>query len=150
MHKRVAGVALTAVLTIVSLAGCQATTPGSFTRTDAQADVATWTHDAETALGSSTTRVRFNAYETCRTDHAYFTTSFQWRTETSVSVPGARQSAVTSALAASFAKRGWSSSKSAGAVTLIGPKGARHSGQIRIEPDGPTLLVISVISPCYT
>ena len=150
MHKRVPVAVLTGALMVAGLTGCQAITPASFTRTDAQADVVAWTHEAETALGSPTARVRFSAYETCRTDHAYFTTTSQWQTETSLGVPRARQSDAVSALSASLARRGWKSSKSTGTVTLVGPKGAHHTGQIRIEPDGPTALLISVVSPCYS
>jgi predicted small lipoprotein YifL len=150
MHKRVAVVALTAALAIISLAGCQAIGPGSFTRADARADVATWTQDAEATLGSPTTRVRFDGFEVCRTDHGYFTTTSQWRTATTLSMPRARQSAAMSTVSESFVTRGWNSSKSNGAVTLTGPKGAHHTGQIRIEPYGSTSLLVSVVSPCHS
>ena len=149
MHKRVALAALTAALTVAGLAGCQAAGPGSFTRADAQADVVTWTHDAETALGSPTARVSFDGYEVCRTDRGYFTTTSQWRTETTLGVARARQSAAISRVSGAFVKRGWSSSKSTAPVTLVGPKGARHTGQIRIESYGSTAILISAVSPCY-
>jgi hypothetical protein len=150
MQKRLVVAVVIAALTIVSLAGCQATTPGSFTRSDARANVATWTGDAESVLGSPKATIGFDGYEACRTDHAYFPTTSEWRTATSLSMPRARQSAAISTVLASFTGHGWTGSKTAGAVTLVGPKGARHQGRIRVEPDGPASLVITVISPCYT
>ena len=150
MNKRVAFAIVTAVLAFVSLAGCQAVKPGTFTRADAQADVAVWTHDAETAVGSPSTDTRSDGYETCRTDHGYFTTSSQWRTITYLTVPQKRQTAAISTLSAAFVALKWKSVTSAGLVTLSGPKGASHAGLIRVERGDESTLVISVVSPCYS
>jgi hypothetical protein len=150
MQKRVPAAILTAALTVVSVAGCQSITPGTLTRTQAQTDVAAWTRDAETALGSPTSAVRFDGYETCRSDHGYFTTSSEWRTVTSLGVPRPRQSAAISTLSAAFVGRTWSTATSSTLVRLSGPKGARHLGLIEIERGGAATLVITVISPCYS
>jgi hypothetical protein len=150
MRKRGLGVTVLAALVVLGLAGCQASSPGALTRSGAQSDVATWTHDAETALGSPKARVQFDGFEACRTDHSYFTTSSEWRTVTLLSVPKARQAAAITALSADFVARNWSTATSNGFVNLSGPKNARHRGLVRIERDGDSMLAITVISPCYT
>jgi hypothetical protein len=139
-----------AALALVSLSGCQAVTSGGFTRVSAQADVDGWTHEAEIALKSPTAGVRASGYETCRTDRGFFTTSWEWRTITNLSVPAARQSAAISTLTAAFTATGWTRSNPAGLVTLTGPTGERRRGLIRLENGGASTLIISVISPCYS
>jgi hypothetical protein len=147
--KRAVAVGAIAVLALLLLAGCQSVPPGTFVRAQAQADVAGWTHDARDAAGSPVARTTADGYETCRTDTAYFSTSFQWRTITNLSVSASRQAAATSAISAAFVKNGWVETKSSGLVTLAGPHDASRRGILRIETAGSSQLAVSAISPCY-
>jgi len=149
MRKRVVGGVILSALALGGLSGCQAVAPGGFTRATAQADVAGWTHDAQKALGSPAASIRANDFETCRTDHSYFSTSFEWRTITNLSVPAARQAAAIRTLASAFVASGWVRSNPDGLVTLTGPTDARRRGLIRVEYGGASTLVLSVLSPCY-
>jgi hypothetical protein len=149
MQKRGTVAVVLAALALLGLAGCQAVKPGTFTRADAQADVSAWTQDAQTAVGSPSADTRSDGYETCRTDHGFFTTTSQWRTITYLTVPKKRQAAAISTLSAAFVARNWTSTTSGGSVSLSGPKGASRTGLIRVERGGGSTLVISVVSPCY-
>jgi hypothetical protein len=137
-------------LALAGLSGCQAEGSGGFTRAGAQTDVDRWTRQAEAALGSPTASIRASGFETCRTDHSYFTTSFEWRTITNLSVPAAQQSAAISTVSAVFAANGWVRSTPGGLVTLTGPTTQRRRGLIRLETGGASTLVIAVLSACYS
>jgi hypothetical protein len=149
MGRRAIAVGAMAVLALSLLSGCQAVAPGTFVRAEAVADAALWTRDAVRAAGSPSASTRADGYETCRTDSAYFTTTFQWRTITYLGVAASRQSDTISAIAAAFGRSGWHATSSRGAVTLTGPSGPSHRGVIRVEPAGSSNLALSVISPCY-
>jgi hypothetical protein len=141
---------LLVALALASLSGCSAVTSGGFTSADARTAVAAWTHEAETTLGSPTASVRASGYETCRTDHGFFTTSWEWRTITNLSVPAASQTSAISTVSTAFTASGWVRSNPRGLVTLTGPTNERRRGLVHIETGGASTLVIWVISPCYS
>jgi hypothetical protein len=142
---------LVAVL-LLCLTGCQTVSAGSFTRTLARADVASWTRQAVDAVKSPPPAgsTKSDAFETCRSDNGYFTTLYQWRTITNVDVPLAQQPAATRAIEKSFQSRGWTVSHPTGLVSLAGPRAAKRRGLITIQTAGDSQLAISVISPCYS
>lgn len=142
---------LAAVL-LLCLTGCQTVSAGTFTRTLARADVASWTGQSINAVKSPPPQVsiKSDAFETCRSDSGYFTTSYQWRTITYAGVPLAHQAAATTAIENSFESRGWTVSHTLGLVSLTGPRGKKLKGLITIQTAGDSQLAISVVSPCYS
>ncbi|HEX4057486.1 MAG TPA: hypothetical protein VHX87_04105 [Galbitalea sp.] len=151
MRCRVISAFAVSLVLVGSLAGCQATGPGSFTRSEAQTDVAKWTTLAVRAVGSpaTTSQTKLNAFEACRSDHGFFTTTLQWRTITNIDVPASRQVAVTRVIEKAFEQAGWRASTPQGFVTLTGPDNEKRRGAILIQTAGATQLAISVVSPCY-
>jgi hypothetical protein len=150
MVRRAIAATLMAIVLGCGLAGCQQAGPGSFTRTVAQADVAAWTKGAVEAAHPSNSATKLSAFETCRSNTAYFATTFQWRTITNVDVSASDQPAATRAIEAAFERANWKLSLPGGLVTLTGPDDQKRRGLITIQTAGPTQLAISVVSPCYT
>jgi hypothetical protein len=152
MGRRVVAAVALALVIAISLAGCQAVTKGSMTRTLAQSDVAAWTRQAVAATSEPppSTITKLNAFDACRSDTAYFSTSFQWRTITNIDVPLARQAAATRAIASAFELRHWRAVSSAGLLTITGPTTSKLRGLITVQTAGSSQLAISVVSPCYT
>jgi hypothetical protein len=132
-----------------SVAGCQSTPAGSFTRTLAQADVAAWTRQVVAAAGSSGSVTKLNAFDTCRSDTGLFPTSSQWRTVTYADVQGNDQTAATRAIESAMEHARWKLTTPRGVVMLTGPNDQKRRGLIIIQSGGPSQLAISVISPCY-
>ncbi|HEX4444684.1 MAG TPA: hypothetical protein VHZ81_14030 [Galbitalea sp.] len=143
--------AVVGALALGSLAGCQATTPGSFTRALAQADTAKWTKQAVNAAASSapTATTKLSGFEACRSDTGFFTTSDEWRTITDIAVSSAQQEAATAAIAGAFTKSGWTETRPRGLVTLKGGATGKRKGLITVQTAGPTALAITVESGCY-
>ena len=144
---------LAAVTIVVAgvLSGCQSGPSPTSPRALAQAATKAWTRDAVHAVASPApkTITKSDAFEICRTDHGYFTTSSQWRRITDISVPLSRQAAATAAIRRAFEADSWAASRSAGITTLVGPVGAKGKGLITVQTAGESQLVVVVISPCY-
>jgi hypothetical protein len=151
MARRVLVATAIAVVVALLVAGCQATGPGAFTRSDAQADVARWTAQAEDAISdpAPTAQPTLNAFDVCRSDQGYFATTYQWRTVTTIDVPAARQAGAIRAIETAFTGHQWRATVSRGIVALTGPRSAKRRGFITLQTDGASQLSIAVISPCY-
>jgi hypothetical protein len=145
-----ARVLVLAALVLLCLTGCQAAPAGAFTRTVARADVATWTRQAIRAASSPRASTKSDAFETCRSDAGFFTTSYEWRTITNLAVPLSDQKAATDAIEHSFEASGWAVSRPTGIVAIAGPKGSKLKGLITIQTAGDSQLAIAVMSPCYS
>jgi hypothetical protein len=148
MGKRAVSAVAVAALALAMLSGCEAK-PGAFVRSSAQADVAAWTQDARSAIGSPVATVKFDGFQTCRTDTGYFATRFQWHTVTNLAVPASRQTAEVAAISRSFAAMGWRPKSAAGIVTITGPAAAARRGIVLVQTAGATQLAVAVTSPCY-
>jgi hypothetical protein len=134
-----------AIVAVAGLTGCQAA--GSFTRVAAEADTARWTTDAVRAAGSPDSTTKLSAFEACRSDAGFFTTTYEWRKITNVSVPQASQPKETAAIASAFVAIGWRESEPRGLVTLTGT--GKRKGLITVQTAGSSALAIKVLSPCY-
>jgi hypothetical protein len=136
-----------AIVAITGLTGCQAA--GSFTRVAAEADTATWTAQAVKAAGSPApaATTKLSAFEACRSDAGFFTTTYEWRTITNVAVPLASQPQASAAIVASFEASGWRASGPNRFISLTGT--GKRKGLITLQSAGDSALAITVKSPCY-
>jgi hypothetical protein len=151
MARRVLAAIAIAIAAALCLAGCQASGPGGFTRSDAQAAVAKWTAQAQDAVSDPAPQAHatLNAFEVCRSDRGYFATTNEWRTVTVIDVPTARQAGAIRAIETAFTSQKWRAVESRGIVALTGPRTSTGRGYITVQTGGDAQLSIAVISPCY-
>jgi hypothetical protein len=133
---------------VLGLAGCSAST--GYNRTDAKADVAKWLQNVESTADSGHATPRSETFITCNADHAYFVTTWQWRTVAQLTVPKAKQDAVLADIRSAFESSHWTSSTSDTVLTLTGPATDDGRAQILVAPDDNALVTISVTSACYS
>lgn len=144
------GLAIAGIVSVALLAGCAAT-PGKYTYADAR----TASHSATTvALAGlpESRKVLSDAHITCPSDSGFFTSSFTWRTVTSIAVSaGAAQKTNTSILA-TMAAHGWRASAPRNGIITLTPlsKSATPAHVARMLTDvEPTAVVLTVFSSCY-
>ena len=144
------GFAATAVgvAAILVLAGCSA--PTRYNRTDAQADVATWVHDVKASAAPRHSAVKANYFISCDADHAYFVTTWQWRTVSELTVPKSQQADAISAIKSAFEASRWKSETNGDVLTLTGPQTDDGRAQIIVQPDDQSGLSVVVTSACYS
>jgi hypothetical protein len=134
---------------VLGLAGCSTST--GYNRTDAKADVAKWLHNVESSADSGQATPRSDTFITCNADHAYFVTTWQWRTVAQLTVPKAKQDAALADIRSAFESSHWTASTSGEGLTLTGPATKDGRGQILVAPDDADAVVtISVTSACYS
>jgi hypothetical protein len=147
IRKRFAAIAV-GVATVLVLAGCSA--PSKYNRTDAQADVATWLHDVETSAAPRSSAIKANYFISCDADHAYFVTTWQWRTVSEFTVPQSQQDGAIAAIKSAFEASRWKSEATGNALTLTGPLTDDGRAEVLVQPDGKSSLSVVVTSACYS
>jgi hypothetical protein len=133
---------------VLGLAGCSTST--GYNRTDAKADVAKWLQNVESSADSGHATPKSETFIACSADHAYFVTTWQWRTVAQLTVPKAKQDAALAAIRSAFESSHWTSSTSGEGLTLTGPVTDDGRAQILVAPDNDAVVTISVTSACYS
>ncbi|HEY2644519.1 MAG TPA: hypothetical protein VGI56_12270 [Galbitalea sp.] len=136
------------VAAILVLAGCSASS--GYHRTDAKADVATWVHDAESSAAPRQSKVKADYFIACDADHAYFVTTWQWRTIAELTLPKSRQAEAISEIKSAFEASRWKSETNGDVLTLTGPLTDDGRAQIIVQPDDQSGLSVIVTSACYS